>query len=116
GQRTNVSMAEIIWTDPALEDLNSIAEYIALDKPDAATNLVQRVFRHVEMLAQHPELGPRVPELRPASRYRQIVEDPCRVFYRHEKAGGKVFILGVMRGEKLFQRRLLRRRDKTANP
>jgi len=109
-------MAEIIWTEPALGDLNSIAEYIALDKVDAASHLVQRVFEHVEMLAQHPELGPRIPELRPASRYRQLVEDPCRVFYRHEKATGKVFILGVMRGEKLFQRRLLRRRDKNPEP
>ena len=108
-------MVEIIWTEPALGDLGSIAEYIALDKPDAASHLVQRVFRHVEMLVQHPELGPRIPELRPASRYRQLVEGPCRLFYRYEKAASKVFILGVMRGEKLFQRRLLRRRDETTN-
>ena len=26
-------MAQIIWTEPALLDLNEIAEYIALDKP-----------------------------------------------------------------------------------
>ena len=29
-------MAEIIWTEPALADLDAIADYIALDKPDAA--------------------------------------------------------------------------------
>jgi len=34
----------------------------------------------------------------------------------YEKATGKAFILGVMRGEKLFQRRLLRRRDKNTEP
>lgn len=28
-------MAEIIWTEPALADLDAIADYIALDKPDA---------------------------------------------------------------------------------
>jgi len=37
-------MAQIIWTEPALSDLDVIAEYIALDKPSAAINLVQRVF------------------------------------------------------------------------
>ena len=29
-------MAEIVWTDPALNDLEEMAEYIALDKPEAA--------------------------------------------------------------------------------
>jgi plasmid stabilization system protein ParE len=28
-------MAEIIWTEPALSDLDTIADYIALDKPEA---------------------------------------------------------------------------------
>jgi toxin ParE1/3/4 len=105
-------MAELIWTEPALSDLEAIAEYIALDKPGAARRLVQRVFARVERLVEHPELGPTIPELRPGSRYRQIVEAPCRVFYRHERATKKVYILAVMRGEKLFQKRLLGQRDK----
>ena len=29
-------MARLIWTEPALTDLEIIAEYIALDKPEAA--------------------------------------------------------------------------------
>ena len=37
-------MARLIWTEPALNDLETIAEYIALDKPDAAKKYVQRVF------------------------------------------------------------------------
>jgi len=37
-------MAQIIWTEPALSDLDAIAEYIALDKPSAAMKLVQKVF------------------------------------------------------------------------
>ena len=106
-------MVEIIWTEPALSDLDGIADYIASDNFDAATRLVRRVFSHIELLSQHPELGPRIPELLPASRYRQIVEPPCRVFYRFDRRNQKVFILGVMRGEKLFQQRLLVRRDPT---
>ena len=38
-------MAEIVWTEPALSDLDAIADYIALDNPRA---LVRRVFLHVE--------------------------------------------------------------------
>jgi toxin ParE1/3/4 len=104
-------MAEIVWTEPALEDLDRIADYIALDKPDAASRFVGRVFAHLEKLSRHPQLGSRIPELLPGSRYRQIVESPCRVFYRYEKTSEKVFILAVMRGEQLFQSDVLEGRD-----
>ena len=100
-------MAELIWTEPALHDLDAVADYIALDKPAAARQLVQRVFRHVEQLAKHPESGSRPPELR-KSRYRQIVEPPCRVFYRHD--GKRVFILHVMRGEMRLRKSSLTKR------
>lgn len=109
-------MAEIVWTEPALHDLETLAEYIALDNPEAAPRLVRRVFSRVEILARHPEAGPRIPELRPSYRYRQLVEAPCRIFYRFSKRDGKVFILGITRGEKLFHQKLLRKRDRLREP
>ena len=33
-------MAEVIWTEPAIQELDAIAEYIALDNPVAASHLV----------------------------------------------------------------------------
>lgn len=94
-------MVEIAWSEPALSDLDAIADYIALENPVAASELVKRVFHHVEQLATHPESGSRPPELG-RSRYRQIVEPPCRVFYRFD--GRKVFILYVMRSERLLRK------------
>ena len=41
-------MAELIWTKPALHDLDAIADYIALDNPLAARWLVQRMLQHVD--------------------------------------------------------------------
>ena len=102
-------MAQVIWTEPALHDLDAIADYIALDDTQAARGLVQRVFQHVEQLAEQPESGSRPPEMR-QSRYRQIVEVPCRVFYRHD--GKRVFVLSVMRGEMRFRKSQLVRRDR----
>ena len=98
-------MAEIIWTEPALCDLDAIADTIALDKPAAAKAWVERVFRHVEQLAQQPESGSVPKELRDA-RYRQIVEHPARIFYRHD--GTHVFIVHVMRGERQLRKRALK--------
>ncbi|MGF6231568.1 toxin ParE1/3/4 [Inquilinus ginsengisoli] len=97
-------MAEIVWTEPALSDLDAIADYIAIENRAAAQQLVKRVFRHVGRLAEQPDLGPRPPELA-NSRFRQIVEPPCRVFYRED--GERVFILHVMRGERLLRPELL---------
>lgn len=97
-------MAELIWTEPALSDLDAIADYIALDKPDAAKAFVQRVFSHIEQLQEQPESGSCVREL-PNSPYRQIVEPPCRIFYRIE--GAKIFILHVMRGEMRLRKQRL---------
>ena len=54
-------MAKVVWTEPALSDLDAIADYIALDKPNAARDLVQRVFSHVEQLAAHPKSGSEPP-------------------------------------------------------
>src|SRR6266480_2031462 len=102
-------MAEVIWTEPALSDLEAIADYIALDNPEAAKALVRRVFRHVEQLADYPGSGSKPAELR-GSRYRQIVEPPCRVFYRHDRK--QVYILYVMRVERLLRAGVISSRGK----
>jgi plasmid stabilization system protein ParE len=102
-------MAEVIWSEPALNDLDAIADYIALDNPEAAKDLVQSVFRHVGQLADHPKSGSKPQELK-GWRYRQIVEPPCRIFYRQEAS--RVFILHVMRSERLLRPSVLVARSK----
>lgn len=103
-------MAEIVWSETALADLDAIADYIALDKPSAAKELVQRIFAHVDQLQDHPESGNIPPELK-KSRYRQIIEPPCRVFYRYDDRC--VYILYVMRTERLLRKSMLAKRDKS---
>lgn len=100
-------MAQIIWTEPALQDLNDIAEYIALDKVGAAKRLVQKVFSSVERLEHFPKSGRTPPELED-SRYLEVVVNPCRIFYRIEN--DIVFILYVMRSERKLRNYLLEER------
>ncbi len=97
-------MDQVIWTEPALSDLDGIAEYIALDKVDAAQRLVQKVFESVERLERFPESGRIPPELE-SSLYREIIVGPCRIFYRctHQK----IYVLHVMRGERQLRKYLL---------
>lgn len=102
-------MAKLVWAEPALADLDAIADYIALDNPDAAARLVQRVFDHVTQLKIHPESGSKLPELE-RSRYRHIIEPPCRIIYRYD--GRSVYIVHVMRSERLLRPSLLSSRLK----
>lgn len=100
-------MAQIKWTEPALEDLNEIAEYITLDKPDTARKLVRKVFETVSRLKKFPNSG-KVPSELEDSRYREMIIGPCRVFYRVE--GDLVFILYVMRSERALRTFILQDR------
>ena len=97
-------MAKVIWTEPALDQLDEIAEYIALDNPAAAGELVVKVFKKVDRLEQFPNSGREPPEL-PDSIYREVVCSPCRVLYRFE--GKNVLILHVMRDEMQLKKYLL---------
>lgn len=98
-------MAQIVWTEPAINELDQIAESIALDKFDAAQRLVQSVFERVEKLKDQPRSGRNPPELPGNSIYREVVVGPCRVFYRFEK--DKVIIIYVMRSERVLRKFIL---------
>lgn len=90
-------MVRVIWTEPALNELDAIADFISLDKPQAARLLIQNVFKKVGMLSRFPRLGKKVPELKDLP-YRQLVIPPCRIFYRSGKKS--IYIVSVLRGER----------------
>ncbi len=93
-------MAEIIWTEPALQSLDEIADYISLDNPSAARALVRNNFQSIELLEQQPLAGKTIPEIE-ISIFREIVIVPCRVFYRIENRF--IYIVHVQRQEQRFR-------------
>ena len=97
-------MAEIVWTEPALNDFDLIAEYIAVSNLVAAKKLVKEVFAKVDMLEEYPKSGKSVSEL-PSLNYRELYVKPCRISYKFED--NKAFILHVMRHEQDLRRFLL---------
>jgi toxin ParE1/3/4 len=90
-------VARVIWSEPAVRSLEEIAEYIALDKPQAASRWVGRVLEAVGRLANFPDPGSILPEI-PDLPYRQVVVAPCRVLCRHD--GKTVWIIHLFRGER----------------
>src|SRR3990172_3426553 len=85
--------SRVVWTEAALDDLDRIAQRIALDKPSAARKLVARGHREVGRLARFPDSGRVVAEL-PDRPYREVIVGPCRIFYRRE--GPIVYVVHVV--------------------
>lgn len=50
-------MDELIWTEPALQDLDDIGTYISFESPKAAESVVRRIIESVAALTYHPRLG-----------------------------------------------------------
>lgn len=90
-------MAQIMWSEPALIDLEDVAEYIALSNPQAASSLIKKVMEKVERLELFPASG-KIPNEISEFGYREVVVPPCRVFYREDAE--IVYIVHVCREER----------------
>lgn len=72
---------EINWTPPALQDVESIAEYIVRDSEQFAKIQTTRFLSRVEILRDFPHLGRVVPEFSNQS-LRELIEGNYRIVYR----------------------------------
>lgn len=73
----------VVWSPLALDRLEAITNFIALDKPSAADKWVNDVFDRTDLLSSQPKMGREVPEL-PSSGYREIIFGSYRIIYKIE--------------------------------
>ena len=90
---------QVVWSDRALERVESIALYIARDDPAAATRWTLGLRDAVQTLADYPESGRVVPELGTRT-VRELIYGAYRVFYR---VGTAVEVLSVRHGSQLVR-------------
>jgi toxin ParE1/3/4 len=74
-------MVEIIWTPFALEDLQSIYDYIAKDSPYYANRFIDKLVDRVDILIDLPEAGRIVPEFE-NELIRELIEGSYRIIYK----------------------------------
>jgi len=94
---------KLLWSPLALERVNDIASYIALDKPTAAENWVLELFERVERLPKHPRSGRKVPEIG-IDRIREIMHGSYRVIYAIDDKAKLIEILTVRRGSEMLRK------------
>jgi toxin ParE1/3/4 len=88
---------KLIWTDPSIEDLRAVRDYIGRDSDYYAADLVEQVALSVEMLLRFPKLGRVVPEAQDEN-IRELVHQNYRIIYRI--AGERIEILTIVRGSR----------------
>jgi plasmid stabilization system protein ParE len=79
------------YTQPALDDLSSILDYIAEHSPAAAKRVHLRIQLIIDLLPGHPHIG--VPTEDPVIRRLTVLPYPYLVFY--EVAGVEVIIHAI---------------------
>ena len=88
---------QVIWTEPAADQLEKIIRYIAADQPVAAEQVRADILGRVESLSRQPFLGS-VYEKDRKGRTREILSGKYRVFYRVDESARRVEILAVWHG------------------
>ncbi len=74
-------MTQLIWTRRAIEDVQSIRQFIAQDSPHYAELVTQRLIASVEGLPVLPQSGRIVPEINDPT-VREIIQGSYRIVYR----------------------------------
>jgi addiction module RelE/StbE family toxin len=88
------------WSEEALEDIESIANYIEKDSLTYAKSVVSKFFEKAELLQEFSELGRKVPEMN-NPQIREIFVYSYRLIYKIERT--KILFIAVVHGRRLLE-------------
>jgi toxin ParE1/3/4 len=74
-------MARVIISNPAIIDIDEIANYISRDDPKIAKNFVQKLLMKIKLLEKFPELG-KITHFIFQKNVRTLIHFNYRIFYR----------------------------------
>ncbi len=92
---------QVEWTEPALEDMADIRDYIAEDSKENAYRFIERIFDAAAQLTDFPERGRHVPEAE-RSDVREVLYKDYRIIYLIKAE--QVDILTVLHGARDLKR------------
>ena len=89
----------VSWSPEALDDVDSIAAYIAKDSPFYASAVVKKILDTAGSLGKFPYIGPIVPEVG-EQEFRERFVYSYRLIYR--VANEEVMVVAVIHGRRLL--------------
>lgn len=90
---------KIVWTEPAIEDLRNLYDYIARDSDLYASSFVERIIVAAERLSDFPRIGRVVPEAEDEN-IRELLNQNYRIVYRIKSENKRIEILTVIHGRR----------------
>ena len=93
----------IVWSDPAVDDLEAAVTFIAKDSDAYARSLAQLAVDAAESLRKFPNRGHRLPDPKLA-RFRELIIGSYRLVYLVERK--RVLIVAVLHGHRALRRAL----------
>ena len=88
---------KLIWTEPAIIDLENIWDYIAQDSKYYANIFVSKIVVSAKKIVDFPEMGRVVPEFN-IKNIREIILKNYRIIYKIKKS--QISILTVIHGSR----------------
>jgi plasmid stabilization system protein ParE len=89
---------QVRWTEPALEDMEGIQDYISKDSDFYARQFIERIFEVAKNLEDFPGLGRKVPETKEREDVRELIFQGYRIIYLHQ--ADHVYIVTVIHGSR----------------
>jgi toxin ParE1/3/4 len=84
----------------AFNDLENIIKYYnSQGAPDIGVTFAKDIIKHIEVLAEHPDIGRVVPEFE-LEHIREIIHNPFRVVYQRDT--NLIIVIRVWRSERLL--------------
>ncbi|MBI4837921.1 MAG: type II toxin-antitoxin system RelE/ParE family toxin [Nitrospirae bacterium] len=99
-------MAELIWSERAITDIEDVYDYIAHDSLTYAKYQAEHIIQSVERLREFPESGRHLPEF-PYLPHREVISGNYRVIYRYDTDSKEIRIITVAHGSRLLSENYL---------
>lgn len=91
---------KLIWSPDAIEDIESIAQFIEKDSKFYADSVVNKIFEAAQPLVTLPQIGHIVPELH-VENIRELIVFQYRIIY--EIRSREIHVLTVIHGKRLLR-------------
>jgi addiction module RelE/StbE family toxin len=96
----------VVWSNPAVDDLEAAVAFVAHDSEAYARSLAQLAVDAAESLQRFPNRGHRLPDSK-LSRFRELIIGSYRLVYVVER--DRVLIVAVLHGHRALRRALKNR-------
>ena len=96
---------KVEWTEPAVNDLDSIHDFIGRDSKLYADSFIEKILNTVDKLGNFPEIGRKVPEANNPD-IRELIFQNYRIIYRIST--DLVQMISVIHGSRDLTKRLVK--------